>query len=166
MKYRGSDALTARQELDSERRSFLKNAFAVGGGAGATLDAGGTVVSSASAEDGTSAGRPITAGRRRQRAWVGVNFVRGAKPVAFRSIGLGSSGFLVAVWWAVASTAEHVLGAMVDLAHKEVLPFLALLAFGNVLNRTTEAYELAVGPGTLKTSKSKYLAPANVSIPP
>jgi hypothetical protein len=55
---------------------------------------------------------------------------------------------------------------MVDLAHKEVLPFLALLAFGNVLNRTTEAYELAVGPGTLKTSKSKYLAPANVSIPP
>jgi hypothetical protein len=49
---------------------------------------------------------------------------------------------------------------MVDLAHKEVLPFLALLAFGNVLNRTTEAYELAVGPGTLKTSKSKCFAPA------
>jgi hypothetical protein len=79
MKYRGSDALTARQDFDSERRSFLKNAFAVGGGAGATLDAGGTVVSSASAEDGTSAGRPITAGRRRQRAWVGVNFCKRGK---------------------------------------------------------------------------------------
>jgi hypothetical protein len=28
--------------------------------------------------------------------------------------------------------AEHILGAMIDLAHEEMLLFLALLAFGNV----------------------------------
>jgi hypothetical protein len=38
------------EELDSERRSFLKSAFVTGGGAAAAWAAGGTVVSPASAQ--------------------------------------------------------------------------------------------------------------------
>src|SRR5258707_4692645 len=35
--------------------------------------------------------------------------------------------------------AEHVLCAMIDLAHEEVLPFLALPAFRNIRNRGDDA---------------------------
>src|SRR5262252_6176336 len=35
--------------------------------------------------------------------------------------------------------AEHVLGAMIDLAHEEMLLLLALLAFGDVLNGAAQA---------------------------
>jgi hypothetical protein len=47
------------EELDSERRSFLKSAFVTGGGAAAAWAAGGTVVSPASAQ---STARPRQVG--------------------------------------------------------------------------------------------------------
>src|SRR5215470_6180107 len=55
--------------------------------------------------------------------------------------------------------AEHVLGAMIDLAHQEVLLLLAFLAFGNVLNGAAEAYGPTLRPGPLKIGKSVSLHP-------
>src|SRR6266478_6322077 len=39
--------------------------------------------------------------------------------------------------------AEHILGAMIDLAHEEVLPFLTLFAWGNILDHGCVAQWLA-----------------------
>src|SRR5258708_17325940 len=62
--------------------------------------------------------------------------------------------------------AEHVLGAMIDLAHEEVLVLLALFAFGNVLDGAAEAHGPAPRSGTLKISKSVSLHPADLAISP
>src|SRR5215467_10783306 len=45
-------------ELDSERRSFLKSAFVAGGSAAATWAAGGTLVAPASAQSTARPGKP------------------------------------------------------------------------------------------------------------
>src|SRR5258708_40263773 len=50
---------------------------------------------------------------------------------------------------------------MTDLAHEEVLPFLALLAFGNVLDGADEARNPPLTPGTFETSKPTHLDPAD-----
>src|SRR5260370_11953612 len=60
--------------------------------------------------------------------------------------------------------AEHVLGAMIDFAHEEVFLFLALLAFGDVLNRPAEAHDPALRSGALKISKSMTLRPADAAV--
>src|SRR5262249_21427473 len=62
--------------------------------------------------------------------------------------------------------AEHILGPMIDLAHEEMLLLLALLAFGDVLNRTAEAHGPAFRPGALKISKSMTLRPADRAVSP
>src|SRR5215467_14521410 len=62
--------------------------------------------------------------------------------------------------------AEHIFGAMIDFTHEEVLLFLALLAFGNVLDRAGEVHELPLRPGALKISKSTTLHPADLAISP
>jgi hypothetical protein len=41
---------------------------------------------------------------------------------------------------------------MIDLAHQEVLPFLVLLAFGNVLDGADEGHDPAPTPRALKMS--------------
>ena len=46
------------EELDSERRSFLKSAFAASGGAAAAWAAGGTLVAPASAQSAARPGKP------------------------------------------------------------------------------------------------------------
>src|SRR5262249_5161223 len=51
-------------------------------------------------------------------------------------------------------------------AHEEVLLFLTLLAFGDVLNCPAEAYGQALRPGTLKVSKSVSLHPTDLTISP
>src|SRR6266446_2942245 len=61
--------------------------------------------------------------------------------------------------------AEHVLGAMIDLAYEEVLLFLALLAFGNVLDGAN-AHGPALTPGTLEISKPESLHPADLAVSP
>src|SRR5260370_10108127 len=61
--------------------------------------------------------------------------------------------------------AEHVLGAMTDLAHEEGLLFLALLAFGNVLDGAN-AHGPALTPGTLEISKPESLHPADLAVSP
>src|SRR5260370_18288634 len=61
--------------------------------------------------------------------------------------------------------AEHVLGAMTDLAHEEVLLFLALLAFGNVLDGAN-AHGPALTHGTLEISKPESLHPADLAVSP
>src|SRR5262249_27361984 len=55
---------------------------------------------------------------------------------------------------------------MIDFAHEEVFLFLALLAFGNVLNRPAEAHSPPLRPGALKISKSVSLHPADLAISP
>src|SRR5712692_7048989 len=55
---------------------------------------------------------------------------------------------------------------MIDFAHEEVLLFLALLAFGNVLNRPAKARGPALRPGALKISKSITLRPADLAVSP
>ncbi len=55
---------------------------------------------------------------------------------------------------------------MIDFAHEEVLLLLALLAFGNVLNRPAEAHGPALRPGALKISKSITLRPADRAVSP
>src|SRR5258708_10522463 len=55
---------------------------------------------------------------------------------------------------------------MIDLAHEEVLPFLALLAFGNVLCGADEAHDLSLTPGTLEIGKSMILHPADLAVSP
>src|SRR5258708_23166150 len=62
--------------------------------------------------------------------------------------------------------AQHVLGAMIDFAHEEVLLLLALLAFGNVLGGAAEAHGPALRPGALKIGKSVSLHPADLAITP
>src|SRR6267143_257800 len=55
---------------------------------------------------------------------------------------------------------------MIDLAHEEVLAFLALLAFGNVLCGADEAHDLSLRPGTLEIGKSMILHPADLAVSP
>src|SRR5260221_6424265 len=55
---------------------------------------------------------------------------------------------------------------MIDFAHEEVLLLLALLAFGNVLNRPAKARGPALRPGALKISKSITLRPADLAVAP
>jgi len=62
--------------------------------------------------------------------------------------------------------AEHVLGAMIDFAHEEVLFFLALLAFGNVLDGADEAHDLSLGPGALTIGKPATLHPTDLAVSP
>jgi hypothetical protein len=62
---------------------------------------------------------------------------------------------------------EHVLGAMIDLAHEEVLPFLALLSLVDVLDGADEAHDPSLTARALKTmSKPLGLQPANLTVPP
>src|SRR6266853_626879 len=62
--------------------------------------------------------------------------------------------------------AQHVLGAMIDFSHEEVLLLLVLLAFGNVLDGAAEAHGPALRPGALKIGKSVSLHPADLAITP
>src|SRR5215470_17888648 len=55
---------------------------------------------------------------------------------------------------------------MINLAHEEVLLLLALLAFGNVLNRAAEAHDAALRPRALKISKPMGLHPADLAVSP
>src|SRR5215831_3311362 len=77
-----------------------------------------------------------------------------------------SSGVLVAVVSDRVHDAEHVLGTMIDLAHKEVLPFLALLAFGNVLSGTDHADSASLGRGTLEIRKTMSLHTPDLAVSP
>src|SRR5215475_6733278 len=61
---------------------------------------------------------------------------------------------------------EHVLGAMINFAHKEVLLFLALLAFGDVLSGAGHAYGPSIPAGALEMSKPQSLYPADRAISP
>jgi hypothetical protein len=62
--------------------------------------------------------------------------------------------------------AEHVLGAMIDLAHEEVLPFHALLAFGNVLSGANHVDGASIVRGTLEMRKPVSLHPPDLAVPP
>jgi hypothetical protein len=62
--------------------------------------------------------------------------------------------------------AEHVLRTMIDLAHQEVVPFQALLAFGNLLDGADKARALPLTPGALETSKPTHLHPADFAVSP
>ena len=53
---------------------------------------------------------------------------------------------------------------MIDLAHKEVLSFLALLAFGNVLSSTDHADGVSLVRGTLKIRKPVSLYPPDLAV--
>jgi len=55
---------------------------------------------------------------------------------------------------------------MIDLAHEEVLFFLALLTFGNVLDGADEAHRLSLGHRALKMSKPLGLHPTNLTVSP
>ena len=77
-----------------------------------------------------------------------------------------SSGVLVAVVSDRVHDAEHVLGTMIDLAHEEVLPFLALLAFGNVLDGADKVRGPPPTPGALEASKPTHLHPADFAVSP
>jgi hypothetical protein len=56
---------------------------------------------------------------------------------------------------------EHILGAMADLAHQQALPFLALLAFGNVLDGADATHSPSVAPDALKIGKPVSFQPAD-----
>src|SRR6266478_1651454 len=62
--------------------------------------------------------------------------------------------------------AEHVLGAMIDFAHEEVLLFLALLALGDVLDGAAETHGPALTPGALEIGEPKSLHPADRAVCP
>src|SRR5215468_5700711 len=55
---------------------------------------------------------------------------------------------------------------MIDLAHKEVLPFLALLAFGNVLSGTDHADSASLGRGILEIRKTVSLHTPDLAVSP
>src|SRR5262245_40618963 len=55
---------------------------------------------------------------------------------------------------------------MINLAHQEVLLFLLLFAFGDVLYGAAEAYDPALGPRAIKISKSVGLHPADLAVSP
>src|SRR5262249_31112882 len=62
--------------------------------------------------------------------------------------------------------AEHVPGAMIDLAHEEVLFLLAQLAFCNVVSGTNHADSASLAPNALETNKSASLHPADFAVHP
>src|SRR5215831_3344737 len=62
--------------------------------------------------------------------------------------------------------AEHVLGAMIDFAHEEVLFFLALLAFGNVRNGADDTHRPLFAPGAIEICKPESLSPADLAVSP
>jgi hypothetical protein len=62
--------------------------------------------------------------------------------------------------------AEHVLGTMTDLAHQEVLPFLALFAFGNVLSGTDHADGASLVRGALEIRKPVSLHIPDLAVSP
>ncbi len=55
---------------------------------------------------------------------------------------------------------------MIDFAHEEVLLLLALLAFGDVLNRPAEAHGPALRSGAFEISKPQGLHPADLAVCP
>src|SRR5258708_21715046 len=55
---------------------------------------------------------------------------------------------------------------MIDFAHEEVLLFLALLAFGNVLSSATETHDPSLRPGTFKIREPMTLYPADRAVLP
>src|SRR5215467_8636355 len=55
---------------------------------------------------------------------------------------------------------------MIDFAHEEVLLFLALLAFGNVLQGADEAHGPALIPGAVEIRKPQRLRPADLAVSP
>src|SRR5258708_39267802 len=55
---------------------------------------------------------------------------------------------------------------MIDFAHEEVLFFLALLAFGNVLDGADKAHDLSLGPGALAIGKPATLHPTDLAVSP
>jgi hypothetical protein len=62
--------------------------------------------------------------------------------------------------------AEHVPGAMVDLAHEEVLLLLTQLAFRNVVSGTNHADSASLAPNALETNKPVSLHPADFAVRP
>src|SRR5262249_24337300 len=61
---------------------------------------------------------------------------------------------------------KHVLGAMIDLAHEETLPFLALLTFGNILHDANDARGPWLAPGAVEMRKPIYLCPSDLAASP
>src|SRR5260370_39184206 len=55
---------------------------------------------------------------------------------------------------------------MIDFAHKEVLIFLSLLAFGDVLSGAGHAYGPSLAPGALEMSKPQSLHPTDLAVSP
>src|SRR5262249_41769923 len=62
--------------------------------------------------------------------------------------------------------AEHVLGAMIDFAHEEVLLFLALLAFGDVLSGAGHAHGPSLPPVALEMTNPQSLHPTDLAVSP
>ena len=60
--------------------------------------------------------------------------------------------------------AEHIFGAMIDFAHENVLLFLALLAFGNVLNGADHPRGPCLTPDVLEISKPNRRHPPEPAI--
>src|SRR5215470_3604121 len=58
---------------------------------------------------------------------------------------------------------EHILGAMIDLAHQETLPLLAVLAFRNVLHDADDACGPWLRPSPVEVSKPMRLHPPNLA---
>src|SRR5499427_395675 len=61
---------------------------------------------------------------------------------------------------------EHVLGAMIDLAHEEVLPFLALLAFCDIRNGADDARGPSLTLRAFEISTPMHLHPADLTASP
>src|SRR5260370_2350441 len=62
--------------------------------------------------------------------------------------------------------AEHVLGAMIDFAHQEVLFFLTLLAFGNVRKGADEAHGPSLAPVAFEIPNPQRSHPPAFPLPP
>src|SRR5579871_314286 len=59
--------------------------------------------------------------------------------------------------------AEHVLGAMIDFAHEQVLLFVLMLAFGDILSGADQADGVAFAPGPREMRKPMSLQPAHLA---
>ncbi len=61
---------------------------------------------------------------------------------------------------------EHVFGAMIYLAHEEVLSFFALLAFGYVVHGADDARGPSVMLVPVEIRKPTHLYPADLPVSP
>src|SRR5579883_3515804 len=62
--------------------------------------------------------------------------------------------------------AQHVFGAMIDLAHEQVHLLLALLAFSYVRDRADDADGPPGGPGALEMRQPVSFDPADLAVSP